>query len=207
MLNRTLLLAGMLTLACRTISATLDLTPTTNEYTSQGFTYVQLSFKNDGGRVGYNPPLNWTYRGSPARLKLTPPNKSFAEAVIEVMAGGQPFTLELQQSLAKEAAAEVPPGSQAVEILKQDENTILIDGRRTFEVVLSYKALGEIFQRSIVFVQVEDMRLSFRLTARAADFSALKTMFHASIGSWHWRGPSTYPATTAAGLSPNTRRD
>jgi hypothetical protein len=201
MAKRILLLSSMLTFVCQIASATLDLTPQAREYTSQGFIYVQLSFKDDDGRVCYNPPLNWTYRGSAARLQLTPPNKSLAQATIEAVPGAQPFTPELQQTLVHAAVAGVPPGSQAVEVVKQEENTVLIDGRGSFEVTLSYKALGETFERSVVFASVADLRLCFRLTARTADFATVKAAFHASLGSWHRESPA---AKTAMQPPPQT---
>jgi hypothetical protein len=194
MVKRILLLNSILAFVCQIASAALDLTPQAREYTSQGFSYVQLSFKDDDGGVCYNPPLNWTYRGSVPRLQLTPPNKSLAQATIEAGSAAQPLTPELQQKLVQEAVAGVPPGSQAVEVVKQEENTVLIDGRGSFEVTLSYKALGETFERSVVFVNVADLRLCFRLTARTADFVSVKAAFHASLGSWHRKSPAAKTA-------------
>ena len=198
-MKRISLLSSLVVLLSGSLNASLDLTPVPREYTSQGFNYVQLSFKDDAGRIVYNPPLNWTYKGSGPRCQLTPPNKSLATVVIEAASSPQPLTPELRQAMEKQVMTDVPPGSQAVELLNQGENTVSIDGRDSFEVVLSYKALGESFRRSIVFLQVGDMRLTFRVTARAADFEAIKTAFHASLGSWHWEAPSARPPATPAG--------
>jgi hypothetical protein len=192
-----LILTAIAALACQMAVAALDLTPIGKEYASQGFTYVQLSFKDDTSRIAYNPPLNWTYNGSAERLRLAPANKSFAEATVGTIPGAQPLTSELEHALAQQAMAEVPPGSQAVEFVKQAENTVLIDGHGSFEVVLSYKTLGEAFRRSIVFVKFGDLTLAFRLTARAADFDALRTTFHSSLGSWHLETRPVGPITAS----------
>src|SRR4051812_36937825 len=199
-MKQILFLSALVALICRTAGATLDLSPVAKEYASQGFTYVQLSFKHDDGRVAYNPPLKWTYKGSGTRLQLTPPNTPFAMAQIEAGPGGQPLTPELRESMVKQALNEVPPGSQTIELVSQGENTLLIDGRGSFEILLSYKVMGESFRRSIVYVLVGDMKLAFRVTARTADFDAIGTAFHASLGSWRWENsPKSVVSNTASG--------
>jgi hypothetical protein len=60
------------------------------------------------------------------------------------------------------------------------------------EIVISYMALGRIFERAVIFVQADDTQLGFRLTAPKEEFDALSQLFRASIGSWQWRqaGPA-----------------
>src|SRR5437667_1957243 len=81
---RSAIVALFLTIAL-TAKSGIDLTPSANEYISEGITYQKLTFRRDKQRVEYDPPPGWSFRGSAERVQLTPPKRRFAEALIEAV--------------------------------------------------------------------------------------------------------------------------
>jgi hypothetical protein len=49
---------------------------------------------------------------------------------------------------------------------------------------VSYQALGEQFQRSVLFITMNDERFVFRMSARHDDFGTLNKSFRRSLGTW-----------------------
>lgn len=169
--------------------AGIDLTPLVSEYTNSGATIQQLTFKHDNAKIDYEPPQRWRFRAdSKQQLRLTPPEKDFAEAVIDTvpLQSRQPLDDKAIKALKEQFVANVPPGSQFVKVEQELENPLLIDGNRTFQVTVSYQLMGKKFLRSALFVNLPDTQLVFRLTARKDDFEPLQREFRRSISSWHW---------------------
>lgn len=77
--------------------------------------------------------------------------------------------------------------SQQAALVRQEQNPILLNNNQSFEVVVSYKGLGDNFERSVLFVNTPTNQLVFKLTARKSDFDALYRAFRASISSWEWQ--------------------
>ncbi len=89
-------------------------------------------------------------------------------------------------ALVQQVLAAVPPASQAVELVRRTENPFLVRGNPTYEVVISCKALGETFVRSVIFGTTANTQLIVTFTARKDDFDALNDVFRRSIdSSWH----------------------
>lgn len=196
-MKRTSLLAALTAISLSGAHAAIDFTPVVREYTSQGFNYVQLAFKTDVGLILYNPPLNWTYRGSSDRLQLAPPDNPFAEAVIQAGPVAVPAALDeaALNSLEQQALQQVPPNSQSVEVVKREQNPVLLNESQSFEVVIAYQTLGYTFQRSVIFVLTPDTQLIFQFAAPKDRFDALHASFRRSITSWQWN--ETKPAAAA----------
>jgi hypothetical protein len=177
-----------LAIAINSASADTDFTPVVKEYTAEGFTYRQLLFKNDKGSVTFTPPQNWTIRGSKDRLQLSPPANSFVEAIIRAAppSVSPRFDENGLKVLAEQVMREVPAGAQAVQLIKREENPVLMGQNLSYEFVISFQTLGQLFQRSAIFVNCADQQLVFRFTAPKADFEQFNPDFRRSIASWQW---------------------
>jgi hypothetical protein len=175
----------------------IDLTPSVSEYTAEGNTFKQLSFKDGKRRVVYELPLQWTYRGDGASLQLVPPKSVRADASIQVadVAKPQAFDEKLITALKEQSLRSAPPGAQNVTLLNEESNPVRLERGDVYAVTISYQTLGETFVRSILYVNLSNAQLTFRLTARRADFEPLQRAFRSSILSWHWVEPN--PAATA----------
>jgi hypothetical protein len=184
-------IAGVILATVVTARAGVDLTPSVNDYVSEGMKYQKLIFRDDKRSVEYNPPASWSYVGSAARLRLTPPKKNFAEATIEAISLEKPRALDQTAVKAAEERliAELPPGSQFAKVEQDIENSVPVNGGPSFEIVISYQAMGEKLFKSIVLANVRNTQLVFRLTARKDDFETLHRDFKSSIFSWHWVEP------------------
>jgi hypothetical protein len=181
-------IAGVILATLVTAKAGIDLTPSVNDYVSEGMKYQKLIFRDDKRRVEYNPPVNWSFVGSAGQLRLTPPKKNFAEATIEavMLEKAQPLDQMAVKALEQRAIADLPPGSQFAKVEQELENSVPVNGGPSFEIVISYQAMGEKLVKSLVLANVQNAQLIFRLTARKDDFETLHRDFKASIFSWHW---------------------
>lgn len=171
--------------------AALDLTPTERTFIGQGVPYRQLLFKDDKRTFSMDLPAGWTFRGGATRLQLTPPDKNFADGVIEVMPLPAPQLMDdaAMHRIEQQALAAVPPGSQKILVTERNRNAVVLGGNESFEVVLSYQALGQTFWRSTVVVNFPESLLLFRLTAPKADFGSLNEAFRRSLLSWQLARP------------------
>jgi hypothetical protein len=193
-----------LALSIHAARAAIDFTPTVKEYSAEGFTYRQLTFKNDEGGATLNPPQKWLIRGGKDQLQLSPPDKSFVEMTIQTrpLPAPQSFDEASVKAFEQLATREIPPGSQSIQLLKREENPVALDKDLSLEFVISYQVLGQTFQRSVIFVNSADQQLIFRFTAPKADFVALKGEFLRSINSWQW---IKWSATSAGGTAPASK--
>lgn len=176
--------------------AGLDLTPLTKEYTEDGVTYREVSFKNGEGSQKFYPPEGWALRGQATRLQLSPPKKDSAEAVIEVSPSS---AAEIDEAVIKafkeKVIATLPSGSTAVTTISEARNGLMPSGRPSFEIMVSYQHWGKTYQRSVLLVNGPQEHLTFKLTAVKEDFMLLQTVFRRSVASWQWIDKS--PAVVA----------
>jgi hypothetical protein len=181
--------------------AEIDLTPSVGEYTSEGIKYQRLMFRDEKQLVAYYPPPGWTFSGGVRQVQLTPPKKSFAQAVIEAVPLDKPHPLDQKavDAFRQRLMAELPSGSQFAKIEQETENSVPVNGGPSFEVVISYQAMGQKFVRSAVLANVRETQLVFLLTASKDDFEALHRDFKASIFSWHWLEPEPENASSETG--------
>jgi hypothetical protein len=185
-MNRLLLI--MLVAFAASARGGLDLTPSSKQYTAEGITFQQLFFKDGKRRVIYELPRQWSYRGEGTSLQLSPPNSARADASIQAADAPkpQPFDEKLFAALREQSLHAAPPGAQNVSVLNEELNPVRLDRGEAYAVTISYAALGETFVRSTLYVILPDAQLTFRLTARKADFEPLNRVFRSSILSWHW---------------------
>jgi hypothetical protein len=192
-MNQNLLRILLLILVPIRSASALDLTPTVSEYTAEGITFRQLNFQDGRRKAVYEPPRLWICHGGGTSLQLVPPKVDRADAIIQVVDVTATSTLDekVVAGLKEQALRSLPPGSQTVTVLSEEQNPVSLEGKPSYGVTLSYSALGETFVRSIVFINLSEMQLSFRITARQADFEAVQRPFRSSIFSWHWVDQST----------------
>jgi hypothetical protein len=178
----------LLVLFAATSANALDLTPVVSEYVAEGITFRQLTFKDGKRQVIYEPPRQWVCRGSVGSLQLTPAKTDRADAVIEAVELKAPQKLDdrTTSALREQFLKSLPPGSQGVTVVSEEQNPVSLENGASYAVTVAYQALGETFLRSVVFVNLPEMQLSFRLTARKADFETIQKQFRSSIFSWHW---------------------
>lgn len=177
------------------VCAEIDFTPEVKEYTAQGFTHRELTFKHDKGTLTFEAPQKWLVRGDKARLRLSPPDKNFVEAIVQAAPSVPPrFDEQSLKVLEEQVLRGVPSGAQSVQTVRRMENPVAIGANPSFEFVISYQTLGHTFQRSVVFVNCPDQQVTFRFTAPKADFDLFNAEFRRGISSWHWVNE---PAATA----------
>ena len=193
--------AGLLLFVVLTIprvSAQIDFTPEVKEYTAQGFTHRELTFRHDKGKITFDAPQKWLVRGDKAQLRLSPPDKNFVEAVVQTTPLPVPpsFDEPRLKALEERVLREVPNGAQGVQVVRRLENPVALGSNPSFEFVVSYQALGYTFQRSVLFVNYPDQQLTFRFTAPKTDFDTCNGQLRASISSWNWVNDPPGPAGT-----------
>lgn len=179
----------LIVLLAGTANASVDFTTTTSERVLSGVKFQQLVFHQDGRTITYEQPRGWKYSGDASRITLTPPDISQAEAAIEQspLAAPQIFDERTMKTLQEMVMASVPGNSQNVTLVSAEKNPLMIDRQETFEVVITYQASGVEFQRSVLFLNLKDTQLRFRITTRKQDFEKLSKAFRGSIFSWQWQ--------------------
>ncbi len=181
-----LTIALALLLCASAARADLDLSPRLSEYDLDGRKFRKLAFLEAGQEVTYVPPRDWNYSGSSARLILRPPKKAQAEATVTKSAPGRMsvFNEETTKLLVAEALSSVPVGSTNVTVTSQEKNALLIAGKETFLVTLSYTLYGETYGRSLLFLNRATDQIRFQFVSRAVDFKNLQGEFQSSLCSW-----------------------
>jgi hypothetical protein len=191
---RKILLLVSLVLTAHASRAAIDLTPVVTEYVGEGILYHQIVFKQPKGSITMELPNQWSCTGSGDRVRLTPPPaKAFAEGVItsSPLHAPQPLDEAVIAAFKQQVLASVPPGSQAVTLMAEIENSIRLDGNPGFEFVIFYKLLGQTFRRNAVLVHMPDTRLVFQFSAPEKDFDALGKTFRHAFATMQWVQPSS----------------
>jgi hypothetical protein len=183
MVRRFILIA---VLATASAQAELQLTPTLSEYQLEGVKFTRLAFRDGDKTATYQPPRGWDYFGSGDRLTLRPPGRSQAEAIISRVTLTEPSTFgdENLKKLVADAMACAPKGSSGIKIVSQEANPLHINGKETFQFVISYDLQGQTFERSILFLNRDREQLRFQFVALPRDFKELAAVFQSSICSW-----------------------
>ena len=161
-------------------------------FTGEGITYHRLVFKDDKRVIYYLPPNGWKCNASETQLTMTPADRPFAEGKIVSTSLDKPVALDERTVAAfkDEVLAALPPGSQHATVVNQEQNAILLNNNPTTEVIVSYEAFGQSFQRSVLLVNTPANQIRFQFTARKSDFDKLYGTFRASVVTWEWQPQS-----------------
>ena len=162
------------------------------EFTGEGVVYRRLTFKEDKHTISYLLPQGWACSLNDNVLRLTPPEKSFAEGQIQSVALDTPKLMDETAiaALTQNVLTALPPDSQQTTVVKQEQNPML-GNNPGFELVVSYKVLGDTFQRGVIFVNTPANQLVFKFTARKSDFDPLYRAFRSSVFTWEWVKPES----------------
>ncbi len=166
--------------------AGIDLTPRPSVYLAEGVKMPNLSFTDGKNEIAYTPPPDWKCEGDSSRLLLLPRNRVQAEASIEKTP--PPITAVFDEAGAKKltdtVVASLPRGSRKVAVLSQEKNPLRINGKETYEVVVSSVFFGQAVTTSAVFCTRGKEQLVFRLFCHSADFPELARAFRRSLYSF-----------------------
>lgn len=174
-------------------SAGIDFTPTVSRYFNEGAEFANVSFKDEKRTVSLTLPRLWTCHGDASRLQLTPPDQSFAEGIVQAIPtkGAVAFNEANLKALEQQVLGALPPGSQGVTLVSQQENPIILYQNPSYEFVVSYQTLGKTFQRSVIFVNCPEQQLVFRFSAPRSEFDKLNRSFRQTLYSWQWTEPAS----------------
>jgi hypothetical protein len=158
------------------------------EFDSQGLAYRCLIFKDAGRIVCYQPPSGWICTLVGKHLYLKPPNQNFAAAEIKAvpLIASQPVDKIIAAALTEQVLTHVPEGAEDILLVKEELNPVSLNHHRSYEVIVSYAALRQKFQRSVIFLNTPANRIVFKFTAREDIFDALYQAFRNSISTWEW---------------------
>lgn len=168
------------------VCAELQLTPRMVEYEVDGITRQQLAFDDGTKTVTYQSPRSWLYFGTSTQLILRPPGKLDAEATVTrvPLSGSVSFDEEDIKRLVDDALERLPQGGEKNKVLSQEKNPLMIQGKETFLVTISYTLYGQQYARSILFLNRGDEQIRSQLTCREEDFKELQAVFLRSQFTW-----------------------
>ena len=186
---RHIVLALVLSAELAAAGSTIEFSADLKEFMGEGVGYHRLTFTDDKRTIFYQPPPKWTCSLMGKSLHLRPTDANFAAAEIEAipLAGPQSIDAAASEAFTQQVLSTLPPGSQQAEVVKQEQNPVPLNNNPTFEVIVSYKAIGDPFQRSVLFLNTPANQVVFKLTAKKADFDALYRAFRRSIATWEWQ--------------------
>jgi hypothetical protein len=198
-MRRLLVFIYCLTSGLGTSQAAIDLTPTLTEYKANGLTFQQLVFKDGSRQVTYELPPQWTYRVVGSSVKLLPPNSSSADIFIQAqpLTAPQPLDEKGIAAARQHFLQAVPPTAQTVKLTGDEVDTVPFKTTNC-EFTATYQALGEVFIRRALYINLPDTQLIFRLTAQKAEFENLWRTFRGSVLSWQWIEPASSAAPVTA---------
>ena len=193
---RLVLVALLLAGAVEAAPQPIDFTAVPREYVAEGITYRQAIFKQGDQSVSIELPPNWAFRSSASRLQLVAPQPASGEASIDVepLAEVRPLDEAAANQIVQQALAGVPSGSHEPAVVEQALNPVSVGGHPSFGVTVSYKALGQIFYRNTVVVNLPDQRLVIRFTAPKSQFEALNAGVRRAVMSWRTVDGGASPA-------------
>lgn len=168
--------------------AEIDFTPAPGERVLEGIKFPQLFFHQNGRKISYEQPRGWTYSADSSRIRFTPPEVSQAFAEIAQTPLLQPEVLDEEATtrLQFKVMSSVPPNSTGAALVSAEKNPLMIAEHETFEVTISYKLYGEDYSQSVLFMNLQDMQLTFRFVSRKRDFPKLHQAFRGSLCSLQW---------------------
>ncbi len=169
--------------------AEVDFTPIDSERTLEGLVFKQILFRQDGREISYEQPRGWTVTGDAQALKLTPPGMSQAKARMEQAPLPEPQIplAAATANLAAQVLASVPNESKNVTLVAEEINPLRINQKETYAVTVSYNFYGQDYGLSVLFANLDDTQLRFRVVARKADFEAVNRAFRASLFTLSWQ--------------------
>ena len=169
-----------------TTGASVDFTPYKDSYEVEGIRFESVAFRDQGKRILYSPPKQWTLSGADAKLTLFPPGAALASASIQSVS---PPKLPSAESSGSEALGElarqlVPKDAIKVEIGTPKTGSLGIGGREVSELELTYSLFLQPLQATVFFLPRGNELVVFQLVAKPSDFPRLAKEFRDSLHSF-----------------------
>jgi hypothetical protein len=171
------------------LRADLDLTPATTARKLDGASIPELLFSDGSQKVSYESPHGWSYSAVSSReIRFQPPQVSQAETTIESipMAEEYQFDEKFIKKLKEDLVRSLPKSSTQIQLVSEVNDTLLINGQKTYEVTIGYQNYGQKYRISVLFANLGRQQLRFRVLARASDFDQVHRDFTASLCSLQW---------------------
>ncbi|MFL6513590.1 MAG: hypothetical protein ACJ8M1_01045 [Chthoniobacterales bacterium] len=167
----------------------IEFSASDHSFNGEGVVYHRLIFKDEAREIFYQPPTGWTCHLIENGLRIVPPEKTMAEGKLESFAIDKPVALDAKgfENFQQRVIATLPADSQGVAVIKQEQNGFFVNNIAVAEVVVSYNAFGETFERGVVLLNASANQTRFQFTARKREFDALYRAFRTSIMSWEWQ--------------------
>ena len=169
--------------------AQLNLTPNVSERQQEGMTFVGLRFSDGGHKVTYEQPRGWTYSSeSKQKIVFYPPNTSQTQAKIQAGFPVHPaeFDEEGVKTLKALFLALLPKESEEREIVAEQKNRVLINGRDTYEITAAFVNYGQRCRMSVLFANLEHEQVRFEVRAVADKFEQTHRAFIESLFGMQW---------------------
>jgi hypothetical protein len=168
--------------------AAIDFTPITGERVLEGVVFKQLIFHESGRAITYEQPRGWTYSGDSNRIRFTPPDIRQAQADMaqSPLLEPQTFNDATAKLLQNQVLASIPPGSQNVTVISEEQNPVSINRQQTYAVIIGYSLSGQEYRLSVIFLNLPNTQVQFRVIARKQDFEEVNRLFRASLFSLQW---------------------
>jgi hypothetical protein len=165
----------------------IDFTPHVAEQTLAGIVFKQLIFHENDKKIAYEQPRGWSYSADAARLRMTPPDVGQAQGEIDQSPLPKPqnFDEETVKALQQRILDSVA-NAQKMRVVGEQLNPVVINGHETYEVTVEYELYGQQFAASVIFMNLPDTQVRFRVSARKQDFEKVQKAFRASLYSWQW---------------------
>jgi len=171
------------------LRADLDLTPATTARKLDGVSIPELLFSDGSQKVSYESPRGWSYSAVSSRnIRFQPPQVSQAETTIESIPMADEYQLDekLIKTLKEDLVRSLPKSSTQIQVVSEVNDTLLINGHKTYEVTIGYQNYGQKYRISVLFANLGRQQLRFRVFARASDFDQVHRDFTASLCSLQW---------------------
>jgi hypothetical protein len=165
----------------------IDFTPHVAEQTLAGIVFKQLIFHEKDKKIAYEQPRGWSYSADGARLRMTPPDVGQAQGEIDQSSLPKPqnFDEETVKALQQRVVGSVA-NAQKMRVTGEQRNPVIINGHETYEVTVEYELYGQQFTSSVIFMNLPDTQIRFRVSARKQDFEKVHKAFRGSLYSWQW---------------------
>jgi hypothetical protein len=166
----------------------IDFTPTTGERTLEGIVFKQLIFHEEGHPISYEQPRGWIYSGDASRIRFTPPDFAQAQAEIQQVPAPKESNLDdvTVKALREEVLASIPKGNENAVVVGEEKNPITVNGHQSYGVTVGYSLFSQEYQLSVLFVNLPNTQLRFRVIARKQDFAVVNRLFRGSLVSLQW---------------------
>jgi hypothetical protein len=167
-------------------AASVDFTPYQDSYEVEGIRFESVAFRDQGKRILYSPPKQWTLSGADSKLTLFPPSAALASASIQSVSPPHVVSAATagSQVLNELARVLVPKEALKVEIGQPKTGSLGIGGREVSELELTYSLFLQPLQATVLFLPRGNEFVVFQLVAKPSDFPKLAKEFRDSLHSF-----------------------